>query len=96
MTQGIEFPPEIAHNGEEERGKGEPGSKVVGSKRNKAVYEWHLVLNHASQRALTRLAKDLHITDYGMEHIIEYRNMTCGPYMRTKMKQEPHRRTIHH
>lgn len=85
----------ITSDSEDDRDEGdEQGDRPSKQKRN--VYEWHLVLNHASPKKPTQIAKSSHTTEREIENLRPDRAMTCEPCLRTKTKRAPHKRKQHH
>ena len=62
-----------------------------------AKYNWHLILNHASPQVLARLARNPFLTEPSLEAVRSTRHdITCKPFLETKMRRAPHRRTDQH
>lgn len=65
------------------------------NEKHRAGYDWHLIMSHTCLRTLTKMAIQPHATDKSLEKIVEDRQITCAPCLRTKLKRAPHYRKEH-
>lgn len=60
-----------------------------------AKYKWHMIMNHATPDALTRLARDPHLHEPSLDAVTSTNDITCGACMQSKLVRAAHKRTTH-